>query len=117
MAREKKSAKAVPLMAKAPVKKAPKPQSIPFRTVQDQWMKDPAFRREIDNPDMGFKVLEALLALRKNMKLTQAQLAQKSGMSQAAIARLESGRARPSLSTLEKIAAATGKQLTIAFAD
>ncbi len=35
------------------------------------------------------------------------------GTTQSAVARLESGRAKPSLRTLEKYAAATGSRLTV----
>jgi transcriptional regulator with XRE-family HTH domain len=45
--------------------------------------------------------------------LTQAQIAEKMGTTQSAVARLESGKAKPSFSTLEKYAAATGSRLSI----
>lgn len=47
--------------------------------------------------------------------LTQAELAERMGATQSAIARLESGRSKPSTATLEKVARATGTQLKIAF--
>jgi transcriptional regulator with XRE-family HTH domain len=44
--------------------------------------------------------------------LTQAQLAEKSGLPQSHISRLESGKHSPSRATIEKIAAALGKPLS-----
>ena len=45
----------------------------------------------------------------------KGQLAEKMNTSQAAIARLESGRAMPSTRTLEKFAEATGTRCKISF--
>ncbi len=47
--------------------------------------------------------------------LSQAELAERMKTSQSAIARLESGRSRPSVRTLEKLAAATGAKLRISL--
>jgi transcriptional regulator with XRE-family HTH domain len=55
----------------------------------------------------------ALLAARARSGLTQAEIAERMGTTQSAVARLESGRALPSLRTLEKFAAATGSRLVI----
>ncbi len=52
-------------------------------------------------------------AARARSGLTQAQIAERMGTTQSAVARLESGRAKPSLRTLEKYAAATGSRLTV----
>ena len=49
-----------------------------------------------------------LKALRDRKGLTQVQLAEKSGVSRTYLARLESGRQDPTLSTLEKLAKALG---------
>lgn len=46
--------------------------------------------------------------------LTQGELAQRSGTSQATLSRYESGDAVPTISTLERIIAATGATLTLA---
>ncbi len=47
-----------------------------------------------------------LATLRREAGLTQAELARRAGTSQPAIARLEAGRASPSLETLERLAGA-----------
>lgn len=46
--------------------------------------------------------------LRERRGMTQEQLAQKSGIGRSHLARLETGKQDPTLSTLEKIAAALG---------
>ena len=52
---------------------------------------------------------------RKQAGLTQAQLAEKSGLPRESIARLEGGRVNPTVQYLEKLAAGMGKELEIRF--
>lgn len=49
---------------------------------------------------------EEIRPLRKEMEITQTKLADKAGVSQAYIAKIESGKADPKISTLEKISQA-----------
>lgn len=51
--------------------------------------------------------------LRIEARLTQAELAERMGTTQSAIARMEGGGARPTLETLEKLAAAVGAELVV----
>ena len=53
--------------------------------------------------------------MRQQKKLTQEQLAARMHTTQAVIARLESGRVKPSTRTLERFAEATGTRLRILF--
>ena len=54
-----------------------------------------------------------VLDARIHADLSEANLVERMGTSQSAIARLESGRFKPSTRTLEKLAAATGIKLRI----
>lgn len=47
--------------------------------------------------------------------LTQAELAERAGTTQSAVARWETGRARPSLETLARLARACGLELRVGF--
>ena len=62
-----------------------------------------------------FALAQAVIAARVAAGLTQEQLAQRMETTQSVIARLESGRTRPSTQTLERLAAATGTRLRITF--
>ena len=86
---------------------------IPFSEVREAWFKDPGFVKEYDALEDEFELANALIGARVRAGLTQAQLAERMGTSQSAVARLESGRRLPSVATLEKLAAATGSKLRI----
>lgn len=58
---------------------------------------------------------DALIRARGQADMTQEQVAEKMGTTQAVVARLESGRVMPSTRTLKRYAEATGTRLTISF--
>jgi ribosome-binding protein aMBF1 (putative translation factor) len=62
-----------------------------------------------------FELARTMLRARVRPGLTQEQLAERMDTSQSVIARLESGRVRPSSQTLGRLAAATGSRLKIPF--
>ncbi len=78
-----------------------------------EWMKDPEFRAEYEKADREFALIEQLIMARADAKLTQAELAERIGTTQSAIARLEGGGVLPSMRTLRKYADATGRDLRI----
>lgn len=80
-----------------------------------QWLKDPAIKAEYERLGPEFQLIRHLIEARARAGLTQAQLAERMGTRQAAIARLESGRIQPSLKTLRRYARATGTRLTFSL--
>jgi transcriptional regulator with XRE-family HTH domain len=88
---------------------------IPVKRIAKRWMKEPGFRDGYDALEEEFSLASILIAARTGARLTQAELAERMGTSQSAIARLESGRSKPSLSTLRRYAKATGARLKIAL--
>lgn len=89
--------------------------TIPLKKVAQKWLKDPEFKAGYDALEDEFALASLLIEARTRAKLTQAELASKMGTSQSTIARLESGKAAPSLSTLRRLAKATGTRLEISF--
>ena len=79
------------------------------------WRKEPAFVEAYEALDEEFAFASEVIAARARAGLSQAELAERMKTSQSAIARLESGRSRPSVRTLEKLAAATGAKLRISL--
>ena len=80
-----------------------------------RWMKDVKYQRAYRALEGEFTLAAAVIDARNRAGLTQQQLAQKMGTTQPAVARLESGRVRPSMRTLERFAKATGSRLLIRF--
>jgi len=88
---------------------------IPVEEVARDWMKDPAFRAEYDALEEEFELAKALIRARGEASMTQAEVAEAMGTTQAVVARLESGRAMPSTRTLQRFAKATNSRLRISF--
>jgi transcriptional regulator with XRE-family HTH domain len=78
-------------------------------------MKNPEYRKAHEELAPEFHLARAVIQARVLAGFTQEQLAQRMGTTQSVIARLESGRSRPSTQTLERLAAATKTRLTIRF--
>jgi len=79
-------------------------------------LKDKNFRKEYENLEEEFEIAKQILMLRKKKNLTQKQLAELSGTSQPAIARLESGEYKNfSFSFLRKVGHALGVMPEIHF--
>jgi ribosome-binding protein aMBF1 (putative translation factor) len=81
-----------------------------------KWMKEPKYRKVYDALEEEFEFASAVLDVRNRAGLTQGELARKMGTTQPVVARLESGRTRPSLRTLQRLAKATDSRLLISFA-
>lgn len=88
---------------------------IPLSKLSDEWFKNPEFVREYDALEGEFALATALIKARADADLTQEEIAKRMGTTQSAIARLESGRSRPSTATLAKFAKATGTRLRVSF--
>jgi transcriptional regulator with XRE-family HTH domain len=88
---------------------------IPFKALHRKWMKNPKYKAEYEALNEEFALIGALIEARQRAGLTQAQLASRMKTTQAAIARLESGRVLPSTRTLQKFAEATGTVMKISF--
>ena len=86
---------------------------IPVEVSFARWRKDPEFMKEYDALEEEFARANMVIGARAHADISQAELAERIGTSQSAIARLESGRFKPSTRTLEKLAAATGMKLRI----
>ncbi len=88
---------------------------ISLRELGEEWMKDPEFKKGYDALEPQFAMADALIGARVHSGLSQAQIARRMHTSQSTVARLEGGRANPSMATLEKFAKATGCTLSITF--
>jgi ribosome-binding protein aMBF1 (putative translation factor) len=93
-----------------------KNEEIRAADLHEKWMKDdPEYAREYAALEDEFTLAATLIEARAHAGLTQEQLAQRMNTTQAVVARLESGRVKPSTRTLERLAKATGTRLKISF--
>jgi ribosome-binding protein aMBF1 (putative translation factor) len=88
---------------------------VPVEESFAEWRKDPNYVEAYDTLEDEFSFAAALIEARARAGLTQQQLADRMHTTQAVIARLESGRVKPSTRTLQRLAAATGMRLRISF--
>jgi ribosome-binding protein aMBF1 (putative translation factor) len=85
------------------------------KDLHQKWMKNEEYRKAHDELSPEFALARAVINARATAGLTQEQLAERMDTTQSVIARLESGRTRPSTQTLQRLAAATGTRLRITF--
>ncbi|MBE6102052.1 MAG: helix-turn-helix transcriptional regulator [Selenomonas ruminantium] len=81
----------------------------------NEQMKNPEFKQEWDNHEMEYQLMMMILKARKDQNMTQMELAERTGLRQSNISRIEKGQALPSIATLSKIAQGLGKRLQISF--
>jgi transcriptional regulator with XRE-family HTH domain len=87
-----------------------------FKGYLDAKLKNKTFREAYEHYHDILKIGLQIRDLRETAGLTQKALAQRLGVSQQVIARLESGEAdNPTVTTLERIAEATGHRLRFKF--
>lgn len=85
------------------------------KDLHKRWSRDPEYRAAYRELGPEFELARSMIEARTRAGLTQKQLARRMKTTQSVIARLESGRARPSTKTLERLAKATGTRLKITF--
>ena len=86
-----------------------------WKKLKRELLKDKNTSKEYEALKPQYQLISELIEARKNKGVTQAELAKKIGTKQTAIARLESGKANPTVFFLERLADALGTKLTIHF--
>jgi len=86
-----------------------------FEDYKREALENEKVRAEYDALEPEFQIIRAMLDARREMNLSQKQLAEKTGIDRADISRLENGNANPSLKLLKRIADGLGKKVKIEF--
>ncbi len=81
----------------------------------ERQMDDPEFAEEYEAIRPEYEAIRAVIAARLECNMTQKELAEKTGIRQSNISRIENGTSSPTVDTLARIAAGMGKQLKIEF--
>ncbi len=86
---------------------------VDFDEMEKRALKRPSFKKEYDALELEYQVIRALIKKRLEKKMSQRELAKISKMHQSAIARLESGKASPTLSVVFRLLAELGAKVSI----
>jgi len=86
-----------------------------FKDYRAKLLADPEVKAAYDALEKDYAVATAILEARCRSGLTQDELARRMGTTQSVIARLENGKRLPSCQTLQRVAQATGTDLSIRF--
>lgn len=86
-----------------------------FRDYLNHQLEDSEFKKEWDALEPEFAIVQAIIDARKSSGLTQKELAEKTGISQGDISKLENGTGNPSIRTLQRLAKGMNKKLRIEF--
>ena len=78
-------------------------------------MKDPEFVREWEAIQPELDIMRAIIDARASQNLTQKELAERTGINQADISKLENGTRNPSINLLKRLADGLGMTLKIEF--
>jgi predicted transcriptional regulator len=89
-----------------------------MKTLNDmlsEQMKDEEFRKEYEAIQPEMDVIRAIVDARTSQNLTQKELAERTGINQADISKLENGTRNPSVNLLKRLADGMGMALRIEF--
>lgn len=78
-------------------------------------LQDEEFRKEYENLQPEFDIIRAMVDARTSQNLTQKQLAERTGINQADISKLENGTRNPSINLLKRLAEGMDMVLKIEF--
>ena len=84
-----------------------------FEKHLEESLKDDEFKNLWIESDAEFQIAKLVYSLRNELGLTQKELAEKTGINQSNISKLENGSGNVTLKTLDRIIKSLGKKLTI----
>lgn len=86
-----------------------------FRKYLDKQMENPEFQKEWEQSEPEYNLINAMIEARKSKHITQKQLAERTGIDQSDISKIETGNANPALSTLKRLADGMDMVLKLEF--
>lgn len=82
---------------------------------KEEQMKDLAFAKEYEAIQPEMDVIRAIVEARTSQNMTQKDLAERTGINQADISKIENGTRNPSVNLLKRLADGMGMALKIEF--
>lgn len=88
---------------------------ITYKEYKNKCLEDSNFKKEYDDLEPEYDNINAMIKVRKERGLTQKQLSELTGISQADISRIENGTRNPSLEMIKRLATGMGMRLKLEF--
>ena len=86
-----------------------------LRKYLNKQLQNSEFKAEHERTKAEYEVVRFLIAARIEENMTQQQLAERSGIRQSNISRIENGTCSPTIATLESLARGLNKRLVISL--
>ena len=86
-----------------------------YRETLEKQLKDPDFKAEWEALEPEYQLIRLMIDGRERKHLSQKDLSELTGITQADISRIENGNANPSLRTLKRLAAGMGMRVRLEF--
>lgn len=86
-----------------------------FKEFLNEQLQDEEFRKEWEDIQSEMDVIRAMVDARLSQNITQKELADRTGINQADISKLENGTRNPSLKLLKRLADGMGMTLKLEF--
>lgn len=86
-----------------------------YNNFKKELLQDPRVKAEYDALGPEFDIIQAMLDTRKRLNLTQKELSERTGITQADISRIENGTRNPSLNMIKRLAKGMGMRLKLEF--
>ncbi|MBQ9134653.1 MAG: helix-turn-helix transcriptional regulator [Lachnospiraceae bacterium] len=86
-----------------------------YKEFKKQMLSNPEVKAEYDALEPEFDIIQAMITVRKQLNLTQKELSERTGITQADISRIENGTRNPSLAMLKRLAEGLGMRLKLEF--
>jgi len=90
-------------------------KAVDFQEYLNEQLKDRKFRKYYNEYGKQLEIAYQILQLRKQKKMSQAELAKKIGTKQSNVARMETGQQNFTTDTLQKIAEVFNRNVKIEF--
>lgn len=86
-----------------------------YKDYKEKVLNDPEVKKEYDALQPEYDLIQAMIDARISENLTQKELSERTGITQADISRIENGTRNPSLAMLKRLAEGLGMQLRLEF--
>ena len=86
-----------------------------YKEYKEKTLNKPEVKAEYDALQAEYDIIQAMIDAQTSQIMTQKECAERTGITQADISRIENGTRNPSLAMVKRIAAGLGMQLRLDF--